>query len=88
MVLNPCKNGTIDTQKKVIAINTRYPHEVYEAMKQLAAAHGRSFHGGVVRALREYIKQYQQGRGKDVNQGVYVSLVPDPAATCARNPHP
>lgn len=55
---------------ETININTRYPQEVRDAMKQLAEDHGRSFNGEVIWALREYIKHQQKGRGKNANKDV------------------
>jgi hypothetical protein len=42
---------------KEIKINTRYPADVYAALKQFAKEDGRSFHNLVIWILREYIKQ-------------------------------
>jgi hypothetical protein len=47
----------MDKKKKDIPINTRYPYEVYESMKDLAEKHERSFNGEIIWALREYIKR-------------------------------
>jgi len=52
----------MDTDKE-IKINTRYPAEVYVALKQFAKEDGRSFHNLVIWILREYIKQ-RQAKGK------------------------
>lgn len=48
---------------KEIKINTRYPADVYIALKQFAKEDGRSFHNLVIWILREYIKQ-RQAKGK------------------------
>ncbi len=48
---------------KEIKINTRYPADVYAALKQFANEDGRSFHNLVIWILREYIKQ-RQAQGK------------------------
>lgn len=37
------------------AINTRYPEDVLEGIRELANKHGRSFNGEVIWALRQYI---------------------------------
>lgn len=55
---------------ETININTRYPEEVRDAMKQLASDHGRSFNGEVIWALREYIKRQKGGKGKDASKSV------------------
>ena len=55
--------------EKIIAITTRYPKEVVEALKQLAQHHHRSFNGEVIQALQEYIEKQQQGEKRDT-QGV------------------
>jgi predicted HicB family RNase H-like nuclease len=55
----------MSTEKKDININTRYPHDVHEAVKQLARSESRSFNNMVIWILREYIqtrKLQQQGR--------------------------
>ncbi|MFL5656736.1 MAG: hypothetical protein ACJ8CB_21460 [Ktedonobacteraceae bacterium] len=48
----------MDTEQN-IKINTRYPTDVYTALKQFAREDGRSFHNLVIWILREYIKQRQ-----------------------------
>lgn len=55
--------------KKDIPINTRYPQEVRDVLKDLAKLHGRSFNGEVIWALREYIKR-EEVRSKDVKKGI------------------
>jgi len=46
-------------REKDTKINTRYPADVYAAIKQFAQADSRSFNGMVIWILREYIKQRQ-----------------------------
>jgi len=62
IVLSLCYNGAMDTGRE-IKINTRYPTDVYAALKQFAKEDGRSFHNLVIWILREYIKQ-RQAQGK------------------------
>lgn len=58
MVLTMRYNSTMSTEKEV-KINTRYPVDVYAAIKQLAQQDSRSFNNMVIWILREYIKQRQ-----------------------------
>lgn len=44
-------------------IQVRFPHDVWEEMKQLAADHERSTNGEIIWALRAYIQQ-QKGEQK------------------------
>ena len=46
----------MDTQK-TIKINTGYPQDIYEAVKQFAQEDSRSFHSMVIWILRDYIKR-------------------------------
>jgi len=46
----------METQKDT-KINTSYPHDVYEALKQFATEDSRSFHSMVIWILRDYIKR-------------------------------
>ena len=57
MVLRLCYNSTM--QQDTIKINTRYPRDVYEALKRFAQEDGRSFHNMVLWILRDYIKRRQ-----------------------------
>lgn len=50
-------------KEKDVPYGTRYPQEVFEEMHTLAKAHGRSFNGEIIWALRQYIKQ-QKGEQK------------------------
>jgi hypothetical protein len=56
MVLIRCYNDTMKTAKET-KINTRYPSDVYAAIKQFAQEDSRSFNGMVIWILREYIKR-------------------------------
>lgn len=47
--------------EKEVKINTRYPAEVYAAIKQFAQEDSRSFNNMVIWILREYI---QKRKGK------------------------
>jgi predicted HicB family RNase H-like nuclease len=53
---------------KDIAINTRYPPEIHEAIIEIAKKHQRSFNGEVIWALREHIAR-QQGDKEDQQKG-------------------
>jgi hypothetical protein len=46
-------------EHKDTAINTRYPQDVLDAIRQFAQQDSRSFNGMVIWILREYIKQRQ-----------------------------
>jgi hypothetical protein len=46
----------MNTEKET-KINTRYPADVYTAIKQFALEESRSFNGMVIWILREYIKR-------------------------------
>jgi hypothetical protein len=46
-------------REKEVKINTRYPADVYAALKQFAQEDSRSFHSMVIWILRAYIKQRQ-----------------------------
>jgi predicted transcriptional regulator len=51
----------MDTERDVVHISIRFPHDVAEAMRRLAKDHDRSINGEVVRAVREYItRQHKQ----------------------------
>ncbi len=52
-------------EKEIIAITTRYPKEMVEALKQLAQDHHRSFNGEVIQALQEYINQQKKAEKRD-----------------------
>jgi hypothetical protein len=54
-------------------IQVRFPTDVWEAMKQLAIQHERSFNGEVLWALRAYITQ-QKGEPRE---SVHIPPVPD-----------
>jgi len=64
MVLVLCYTSTMKAQtqedRAVIAINTRYPKEVYDAIMRLAKKHKRSFHAEVLWALQTYVEQYER----------------------------
>ena len=45
-------------------IQVRFPPDVWEAMKRLAAQHERSFNGEVLWALRHYITE-QEGEARE-----------------------
>ena len=51
-----CYNGTMSTEKTT-HMNTRYPADVYAALKRFAQEDGRSFQSMVIWILRAYIKQ-------------------------------
>ena len=64
MWLSLCYNSYMrKKQDGDTSINTRYPQDVLEEMRKLAAQHERSLNGEIVWALREYIKQ-QKGEQK------------------------
>ena len=42
---------------KSTSINTRYPEDVLQGIKELAVLHERSFNGEVIWALRQYVEQ-------------------------------
>jgi hypothetical protein len=46
-------------EQKDTSINTRYPQDVLEVIRQFAQEDSRSFNGMVIWILREYIKQRQ-----------------------------
>jgi hypothetical protein len=52
-----CCNSYMEHHKKdkPTGINTRYPQDVISEMRRLAEAHGRSFNGEVIWALRYYL---------------------------------
>ncbi|HKV58317.1 MAG TPA: Arc family DNA-binding protein [Ktedonobacteraceae bacterium] len=52
-------------EKEIIAITTRYPKEVVEALKQLAQDHHRSLNSEVIQALQEYIQRHQKAGKRD-----------------------
>jgi hypothetical protein len=54
-------------EHKDTAMNTRYPPDVLEAVRQFAQEDSRSFNGMVIWILREYIKQR---KGEKHDQGV------------------
>lgn len=58
MVLYMCYHSAMDTEKNT-NINTRYPADVYAALKRFAQEDQRSFHSMVMWILRLYIKQRQ-----------------------------
>ena len=45
------------------------PIWVFEAIEQLAAEHGRSVNREIVQALKEWIKQHENGRAERMRQG-------------------
>lgn len=49
-------------EKEIIAITTRYPKALVEALKHVAQDHHRSFNGEVIQALQEYIKRQKAGK--------------------------
>jgi hypothetical protein len=55
----------MSTEKKDTNINTRYPHDVHEAIKKFAQEDSRSFNNMVIWILREYIQMRQQQERKD-----------------------
>jgi hypothetical protein len=61
MVLFISYHSTMNTGKKETTINTRYPADVYEAIKQFAQEDSRSFNNMVIWILRQYI-QTRKGR--------------------------
>lgn len=46
----------MNTDKRETTINTRYPADVYEAIKQFAQEDSRSFNNMVIWILRQYIQ--------------------------------
>jgi len=46
--------------RTVIAINTRYPKGLYDAIMRLAKKHKRSFHAEVLWALQTYVEQCER----------------------------
>lgn len=54
-------------------IQVRFPPETWEALKQLAERHNRSFNGEIIWALRGYVAQ-QKG---EAHEGVQISSVSD-----------
>jgi hypothetical protein len=50
--------------EKEVKINTRYPNEVYVAIKQFAAEDSRSFNNMVIWILREYIQKRKERQSK------------------------
>jgi hypothetical protein len=56
MVPYMCYNGTMQDEQKPTSMNTRYPADVYEAIRQFAQEDSRSFHNMVIWILREYVK--------------------------------
>ena len=50
---------TQQENRTVIAINTRYPRELHDAIIRLARKHKRSFHAEVLWALQTYVEQYE-----------------------------
>lgn len=50
-------------------IQVRFPVDVWEALKDLAEKHERSFNGEVIWALREYIKR-EEAKSRDANQSL------------------
>jgi len=59
MVLRLYYNGTVQQEQPPIKMNTRYPQDVYEAIKRFAQEDGRSFHNMVIWILRDYIRRRQ-----------------------------
>lgn len=59
MVLCLYYNGTMQQEHTTIKMNTRYPQDVYEALKRFAQEDGRSFHNMVIWILRDYIRLRQ-----------------------------
>ncbi|HET8841905.1 MAG TPA: Arc family DNA-binding protein [Ktedonobacteraceae bacterium] len=53
-----------------MAITTRYLKEMVDVLKQLAQDHHRSFNGGVIQAIHEYIQQQKTAKPDEHTQGV------------------
>lgn len=58
-----CYNSTMSTEKET-KINTRYPSDVYAAIKQFAQEDSRSFNNMVIWILREYIQKRREKQSK------------------------
>ncbi len=54
----------MSTTKKETTINTRYPADVYTAIKQFAQEDSRSFNNMVIWILRQYIQMRKEGQRK------------------------
>ena len=52
----------MSTERDEIRITIRFPRQVAEAVKQLAAENDRSINSEVVRAVREYIARQRRKR--------------------------
>ena len=57
------QNRVMNKTPDEIKVQVRFPHDVWEEMRQLASNHERSTNGEIIWALREYIKQ-QKGEQK------------------------
>ncbi|HEV2460751.1 MAG TPA: Arc family DNA-binding protein [Ktedonobacterales bacterium] len=55
----------MDSERGVVHISIRFPHEIAETIRRLAQEHDRSINGEVVRAIREYITRQQKQRTQD-----------------------
>jgi hypothetical protein len=51
-------------REKETKINTRYPADVYAAIKQFAQEESRSFNNMVIWILRDYIQKRKASQGK------------------------
>jgi hypothetical protein len=60
-------------EHKDTAMNTRYPPEVVEAIRQFAQEDSRSFNGMVIWILREYIRMRKGGKDAQSVQVPFVS---------------
>lgn len=52
-------------KKEIVSTNVRYPKELADAIKQLAAKHHRSINGEIIQALQEYIQRHKQAEMRD-----------------------
>jgi len=50
---------------KDTSINTRYPQDVLNAIRELATRHQRSFNGEVIWALREYMAKQRDKTNRE-----------------------
>jgi predicted transcriptional regulator len=48
-----------DTPREHEPLTVRFPRELLERMRELAARHDRSLNGELVRAVREYIQRHE-----------------------------
>jgi predicted transcriptional regulator len=58
-------NGCMsDTPREHEPLTVRFPRELLERMRELAAQHDRSLNGEIVRAVREYVQRHAtEGQG-------------------------